>query len=55
MQNDNDHLFVSIKVIILVARQRVFRIANTALLETYWKIGHLIVEDEQKGKEKADY
>ncbi|KXK43186.1 MAG: hypothetical protein UZ11_BCD004000851 [Bacteroidetes bacterium OLB11] len=29
--------------------------ANTALLETYWKIGKIIVEDEQKGKSKASY
>ena len=55
MPNENDNLFISIKDIILLARQRVFRIANNALLETYWQIGHLIIEDEQKGKEKAEY
>jgi hypothetical protein len=30
-------------------------VANSALLETYWHIGKLIVEDEQEGKERADY
>ncbi|MFZ0596637.1 MAG: DUF1016 N-terminal domain-containing protein, partial [Flavobacterium sp.] len=35
--------------------QRVFRVANSALLETYSHIGKLIIEDEQKGKERADY
>lgn len=48
-------LFSEIKGIILQSRQRVFRIANSALLETYWQIGKLIVEDDQQGKERADY
>ncbi|MEP6805211.1 MAG: DUF1016 N-terminal domain-containing protein [Flavobacterium sp.] len=29
--------------------------ANSSLLETYWHIGKLIIEDEQKGKERANY
>jgi hypothetical protein len=29
--------------------------ANSALLETYWHIGKIIVEDEQKGEVKAQY
>ncbi|MDP5201487.1 YhcG family protein [Flavobacterium sp. DG2-3] len=48
-------LFSEIKEIILQSRQRVFRMANSALLETYWEIGKLIVEAEQKGKDRADY
>lgn len=39
-------LFSEIKEIILQSRQRVFRIANSALLETYWQIGKLIIEDD---------
>lgn len=48
-------LFSEIKEIILQSRQHVFRMANSALLETYWQIGKIIVEDEQCGKERADY
>jgi len=48
-------LFSEVKEIILQSRQRVFRIANSVLLETYWQIGKLILEDEQKGKDRADY
>lgn len=48
-------LFSEIKEIILQSRQRVFRMANSVLLETYWEIGRVIVEDEQKGKDRADY
>ena len=29
--------------------------ANAALLQTYWQIGKLIIEDEQQGKAKANY
>jgi hypothetical protein len=29
--------------------------ANSALLESYWEIVRIIVEDEQKGAERAGY
>ena len=48
-------LYGSIKEIILQSRERVFRAANSALLLSYWEIGRLIVEDEQQGKERAEY
>ncbi|MFN0291101.1 PDDEXK nuclease domain-containing protein [Pedobacter helvus] len=48
-------LFNAIKEIIVQSRLRVFRMANSALLESYWHIGKLIVEDEQQGKHRADY
>ncbi len=51
----NYGLLGSIKNIILHHRQRVFRAINSALLETYWEIGKLIVEDEQQGKRTAGY
>ena len=51
----NDDLFDSVKTIIVNARQRVYRMANSALLETYWQIGKLIVEEEQLGNSKALY
>ena len=52
MQNN---LYETIKVIILQSRERVFRVANSVLLETYWNIGKIIVEDEQNGAAKAEY
>jgi len=51
----NNGLFQAVKEIILRSRQRVFRMANSALLDTYWHIGKLIVEEEQKGNERAEY
>ena len=50
-----NNLFLSIKTIILQARERVYRMANSALLETYWQIGKLIIEEEQQGNTKAEY
>lgn len=55
MELANTDLFIAIKEIIQQSRLRVFRIANSALLESYWHIGKLIVEDEQQGKLRADY
>jgi len=49
------NLFDTIKVIILQSRERVYRMANSALLESYWAIGKIIVEDEQNGNAKAEY
>lgn len=36
-------------------RKQAYHAINTILLDTYWKIGKMIIEFEQKGKEKADY
>ncbi len=51
----HNSIYNSIKEIILLSRQRVYRMANSALLETYWNIGKIIIEDEQKGNDKAEY
>jgi predicted nuclease of restriction endonuclease-like (RecB) superfamily len=50
-----DQLFITIKEIVLKSRERVFRMINSVLLETYWQIGKIIVEVEQKGESKAVY
>ena len=55
MTLSNYDLFDSVKIIIVNARQRVYRMANSTLLETYWQIGKLIVEAEQQGNAKAQY
>ena len=45
------------RVITLIeeARCKVASAANVALVYTYYEIGRMIVEDEQDGKERADY
>lgn len=37
------------------ARSNAYRAINFAMVEAYWKIGRMIVEEEQNGKERADY
>jgi predicted nuclease of restriction endonuclease-like (RecB) superfamily len=55
MEITQDNLFSTIKEIIIQARQRVLRQVNGALLDTYWHIGRIIVEEEQGGNLRADY
>ncbi|WP_318767736.1 MULTISPECIES: PDDEXK nuclease domain-containing protein [Epilithonimonas] len=55
MEISEDSLFLSVKEIINQSRERVFRLANSTLLLSYWQIGQIIVEDEQQGKGRATY
>ena len=48
-------LFLEIKTIIAKARQNAYKAINFAMVEAYWNIGRLIVEEEQQGQEKAVY
>ena len=52
--NENS-LIESIKEIILTSRKNIVRSVNTEMLSAYWNIGRLIVEDEQKNQERAQY
>jgi len=44
-----------IKNIIYIARAKTYSAVNTAMCEAYWLIGKRIVEEEQQGKQRADY
>ncbi len=55
MKLSNSDLFQSIKYLIESAKQNIVRNINTTMLLTYFEIGRVIVEDEQKGKERAEY
>ena len=44
-----------IKKILKNARQKAYTVVNSAMVEAYWKIGKRIVEEEQNGKERAEY
>ena len=45
----SDRLFRSVRKVIQEAQGVVSRVANWAMVESNWRIGFLIVEDEQKG------
>ena len=44
-----------IKKILRNARQKAYTAVNSAMVEAYWEIGRRIVEEEQNGKERAEY
>jgi predicted nuclease of restriction endonuclease-like (RecB) superfamily len=48
-------LFANIKKLLNENRNRLVQTVNTTIVQTYFEIGKLIVEDEQKGKERAEY
>jgi uncharacterized protein DUF1016 len=48
-------LFKEIKNLLQNARKTVVQTVNTTMTQTYFEIGKVIVEHEQKGKEKAEY
>ena len=58
MKNDlktDNLLFDKIAVLIDNARQKVATVTNLTMVHTYFEVGRMIVEDEQHGKEKAEY
>lgn len=48
-------LLQAIRELVQQARQQVQRSVNSAMVQTYWHIGRLIVEDEQQGEARAQY
>ncbi len=53
LQNHNFH--TQIVNLLQSARQQVLRTVNKTMVITYFEIGRMIVEEEQNGKERADY
>ncbi|NQU84555.1 MAG: DUF1016 domain-containing protein, partial [Mariniphaga sp.] len=47
--------YSTIRSILDNARSKVYRTVNFVMVLAYWNIGKIIVEEEQKGKEKAEY
>ncbi len=50
-----NNFFTEIRSILQQARTKAQTAVNTAMVEAYWFIGKRIVEEEQKGKEHAEY
>ena len=51
----NSTFFHEIRTILAQARQKAYASVNSAMVEAYWQIGQRIVEEEQKGNERAEY
>jgi predicted nuclease of restriction endonuclease-like (RecB) superfamily len=50
-----DTLHTSAREVILNARQNAYRSINVNMTLSYWDLGKLIFEEEQQGKERAEY
>jgi hypothetical protein len=50
-----DQTYQSIKTVLETARNTAYRAVNFTMVQAYWHIGRLIVEEEQKGKRRAEY
>lgn len=53
--NKVSNYILEIKQILAQARQKAYASVNTAMVEAYWLIGRRIVEEEQKGEDRAAY
>ena len=52
---NQNKLYAGIVQLLQSARQAVVRSVNQTMVHTYYEIGRMIVEDEQQGKERAQY
>lgn len=56
LQNIVDASFVNeVKSLVERGRNAAYGAVNAVMIETYWRIGQRIVEQEQNGKERAGY
>ena len=53
--NIDIHIIEDIKKLLIESRQELQKSVNSTMVQTYWNIGRIIVEDEQNGEKKAKY
>ncbi len=51
----NKNLINEIKTLLQSARNSIYQTINTTMTQTYFEIGRRIVEEEQQGKQRAEY
>ena len=51
----NTDLYGAIRQVLETARKTAYKAVNFAMVQAYWQIGRLIVEDEQNGEARAEY
>jgi predicted nuclease of restriction endonuclease-like (RecB) superfamily len=47
--------YQQIREVLTQARSRAYTAVNTAMVQAYWNIGRIIVEEEQHGEQRAEY
>lgn len=51
----NNKIIEDIRNLLITSRTQIQQSVNSVMVQTYWHIGRMIVEDEQKGKTRAAY
>lgn len=51
----NTQLIENIRTLLITSRGQLQQTVNTIMVQTYWHIGRMIVEDEQNGRNRAEY
>lgn len=51
----SSELLTAIRNLLTQSRTQLQQTINHTMVKTYWEIGHLIVEEEQKGEKRAAY
>ena len=54
-EESTQHLYQQIKDLLIQSWSKALQAVNTEMVACYWNIGRLIVEEEQRGKERAAY
>lgn len=55
MSNEISKIYNDIAELLNIARAKAYHTVNSIMVETYWKIGQRIVEEEQGGASRAEY
>ena len=55
MSNEVSKIYNDIAELLNIARAKAYHTVNSIMVETYWKIGQRIVEEEQGGASRAEY
>jgi predicted nuclease of restriction endonuclease-like (RecB) superfamily len=55
MKKRQNNLYISIKNLIEASKEKMVRNVNSVIVYTHFQIGKIIVEHEQKGKQRASY
>lgn len=50
-----DYMFSNIKELVNSSKNRIYTTINTEMLNLYWQIGKIIVENIQQGDKRANY
>ncbi len=51
----NSKIIDDLRTLINTSRVQLLQSVNTVMVQTYWNIGKMIIEDEQKGEARAEY